>query len=181
MQMAEVHNMPQLPPETPGDKRHQVKKLDLFAGEIDALHDGPFPCEAMDTIRRRIDLGTLRRPFWDRWRLFMVLTFLCFCLAGGGLVLRKIYFPQPGRIYHHSHRLSTAWTEEDFEMVFGSPGKLVRGFPGSPNGHAMEWKGDGQYCLIHFNSNGRVVAMTGRTWPPSIFEKCAAFFGLPEP
>ena len=172
--------MRELPPATPGDNPNGVKKLDLFVSEMDTRRDESFSHEAEGRISRKITLDALRRPVWDRQRLLIVLTLL-FCLVGGGLVVRRIYFPPRGRIFHKPHTYSSGWTEKEAEKAFGSPGKLVYGSPGSQIGYAMEWSGKGTYCVIRFDSSGRGVGMTCNSRGATIFEELAAFFGLPEP
>lgn len=172
--------MRELPSETPGDNPNGVKKLDRFASEMDTRRDESFSREAEGTISRGISLDALRRPIWDYQRLLIVLTLL-FCLVGGGLLFRRTFFPQRGRIYHVPHTMSSDWTDKDAEKAFGSPGKLVYGSPGSPIGYAMEWSGKGAYCLIRFDSSGRGVGMSFHGGSTTIIEELAAFFGLPEP
>lgn len=171
--------MKRLPPGPSGQNGDGVKRIDSIASEQGIRHNERFSPEAEDAISPRIDLDRLRRPFWDRHGVFLALLF--FCVLGSGLVLKRIYFPEPGRIYHVPHFFTSGWTERDLEREFGSPGKLVSGSRGSPNGYALEWKGKGSHCLIHFDGDGRQGSSTMRIGGTTIFDDITAFFGLPDP
>lgn len=172
--------MQYLPAESPKENPDGVKKIDLFTDENAARNKGAFSSESASLIGERIARGGFRRSFWNPPRIVVALTILLF-LSGGILVIVRVMFPQPGRIYHTTNYFTSEWTERDLERVFGSSGKLVSGSRGSPNGYALEWKGKGSYHLIRFDANGRQVGSTGRSRGTTIFEDIAAFFGLPEP
>ena len=100
----------------------------------------------------------------------MIALTILLVLTGGILLLKRIYFPQPGRIYHHPEWFSSGrtndpnnpadWlgngqTEKEFEEVYGSPGKPALSkkmiFCNGGN-YALFWEGRGALHVVFFDA-----------------------------